>query len=52
MSAINDFLLKHNLRIAANPCISPDFCLDWPSLQKAFADSSATGLTFYPKSTF
>jgi hypothetical protein len=52
MSAINDFLLKNNLRIASNPCVSPDFCLDWPSLQKAFADPSATGLTFYPKSTF
>ncbi|MDI1335344.1 MAG: tagaturonate epimerase family protein [Lacunisphaera sp.] len=52
MSLINDFLLKHNLRIASNPCVSPDFCLDWPSLQKAFADPSATGLTFYPKSTF
>lgn len=52
MSAINDFLLQHNLRIASNPCVSPDFCLEWLSLQKAFADSSATGLTFYPKSTF
>ncbi|MEI7799589.1 MAG: hypothetical protein WCI28_05305 [Opitutaceae bacterium] len=29
MSAINAFLLQHNLRIAQNPCISPDFCLDW-----------------------
>ncbi len=32
MSAINEFLLKHNLRIASNPCVSPDFCLDWPAL--------------------
>jgi len=32
MSAINDFLLKHGLRISTNPCISPDFCLDWASL--------------------
>jgi len=52
VSAINDFLLTNNLRIAQNPCVSPDFCLDWSSLQKAFADPSATGLTFYPKSTF
>ncbi len=52
MSAINEFLLSNNLRIAQNPCVSPDFCLDWPSLQKAFADPAATGLTFYPKSTF
>jgi hypothetical protein len=32
MSPINAFLLKHHLRIAQNPCISPDFCLDWPAL--------------------
>src|SRR5687768_14717284 len=33
MSAINRFLLEHNLRIATNPCVSPDFCLDWPALR-------------------
>ncbi len=33
MSPINDFLLQHDLRIAQNPCISPDFCLDWAALQ-------------------
>jgi hypothetical protein len=33
MSAINDFLLRHRLRIADNPCISPDFCLAWPALR-------------------
>src|SRR6185312_13147505 len=33
MSAINAFLLKNNLRIAANPCVSPDFCLDWAALR-------------------
>ena len=32
MSAINQFLLRNNLRIAQNPCVSPDFCLDWPAL--------------------
>ena len=32
MSSINDFLLKNNIRIAQNPCVSPDFCLDWPAL--------------------
>ena len=30
MSAINQFLLKHDLRVRTNPCVSPDFCLDWP----------------------
>jgi len=32
MSRINDFLLEHDIRIRHNPCISPDFCLDWPGL--------------------
>ena len=33
MPAINDFLLKNSLRIATNPCVSPDFCLDWAALR-------------------
>ncbi len=33
MSAVNTFLLRHSLRISDNPCVSPDFCLDWPSLK-------------------
>lgn len=49
MSAINDFLLKHNLRIASNPCVSPDFCLDWPALQ---ADLKAGQACEYAKSRF
>jgi hypothetical protein len=49
MSAINAFLLKHNLRIAQNPCVSPDFCLDWPGLQ---ADLRAGRVTEHPKSRF
>ena len=32
MKPINAFLLQHNLRIASNPCVSPDFCLDWQAL--------------------
>jgi hypothetical protein len=32
MRAINRFLLDHGIRLADNPCISPDFCLDWPAL--------------------
>jgi len=32
MSKINAFLLQNELRIAQNPCVSPDFCLDWPTL--------------------
>jgi hypothetical protein len=49
MSAINEFLLQHNLRIASNPCVSPDFCLDWPALQ---ADVKAGQACEYPKSRF
>ena len=41
MTPINQFLLQHNLRIAANPCISPDFCLDWPALLHKFTHGAA-----------
>ncbi len=49
MSAINQFLLKNNLRIAQNPCVSPDFCLDWPALS---ADVKAGKVTEFKKSRF
>ncbi len=50
MTAINDFLLANDLRIAANPCVSPDFCLDWPALVADLA--AGRGITTYPKSRF
>ena len=40
MSAINRFLLENNLRISHNPCVSPDFCLDWPALRAKLKDGS------------
>lgn len=40
MRSINQFLLDHNIRISANPCISPDLCLDWPALQAKLGDES------------
>ncbi|MBX3738854.1 MAG: hypothetical protein KF715_19330 [Candidatus Didemnitutus sp.] len=49
MSAINAFLLKNDLRIAQNPCVSPDFCLDWSGLQ---ADLRAGRACEYAKSAF
>ncbi len=49
MSAINAFLLKNKLRVAQNPCVSSDFCLDWPALQ---ADATAGRATEYAKSRF
>ncbi|MBB5350708.1 hypothetical protein HNR46_000936 [Haloferula luteola] len=48
MSAINDFLLTHQLRLSTNPCISPDFCLDWPTLAAELAFGS--GFAVYPLS--
>ena len=33
MRRINRFLVENNLHISNNPCISPDFCLDWPALR-------------------
>mgnify|MGYP000866430151 FL=1 len=50
MSAINDFLLRHDLRIAQNPCVSPDFCLDWPALGAKLV--AGAPLREYPKSHF
>lgn len=50
MSAINSFLLENNLRIYNNPCISPDFCLDWESLQANIAANQ--GITRYEPSQF
>ena len=49
MSSINQFLLKNNLRIAQNPCVSPDFCLDWDAL---LADLRAGRVIEYAKSRF
>jgi hypothetical protein len=48
MSAINQFLLVNDLRIATNPCVSPDFCLDWPALAADIRDGGQ--LTDYPQS--
>ena len=50
MSAINRFLLENQLRIATNPCVSPDFCLDWPALKADLAAGRA--LKHYAKSRF
>ena len=50
MTASNHFMLANDLRITTNPCVSPDFCLDWPALT---ADLQADrGITPYPHSQF
>ena len=33
MSRIDDWLREQRILIKDNPCISPDFCLDWPALR-------------------
>ena len=50
MSPINQFLLENQLRISNNPCISPDFCLDWDSLQANIASDNS--ITRYKASEF
>jgi len=52
MSPINAFLLKNNLRIATNPCVSPDFCLDWDNLSGKARGHEAANLKHYATSTF
>jgi hypothetical protein len=51
VKAINKFLLDNNLRIRTNPCISPDFCLDWQGLSGQVA-AGGDLLLRYPKSAF
>ena len=50
MTAINAFLLKNEFSIAQNPCVSPDFCLDWTALAARLAHGD--GLTVHENSTF
>jgi len=49
-SAINFFLVSNQLRIATNPCVSPDFCLDWPALSSRLHGGDA--LHIWPHSGF
>ncbi len=50
VSPINQFLLANDLRVATNPCVSPDACLDWPALA---ADLGANrGITTFAASGF
>src|SRR5262245_24587442 len=51
MAKINDFLKEHAISIARNPCVSPDFCLDWPALARRLA-AGDVGLTVHEQSRF
>ena len=48
--SINRFLVENNLRIAQNPCVSPDFCLEWQGLSAKVRAGSA--LRIWTKSLF
>jgi hypothetical protein len=50
VSRVNAFLLKHEFFIAKNPCVSPDFCLDWPALGARLARGEPVAA--YDQSTF
>lgn len=50
MSRINTFLLEHGFRISTNPCVSPDFCLDWLALSEKLV--SGRSVKAWPKSGF
>jgi hypothetical protein len=47
---INRFLLENELSIRENPCISPDFCLDFAHLSERL--KRAENITHYAKSRF
>jgi hypothetical protein len=50
MQAINRFLLEHGLRISTNPCVSPDFCLDWAEFRAKI--TAGVTLKEWPRSRF
>ena len=50
MTAINAFLSSNGLDNAANPCVSPDACLDWSRLAARL--KSGDGITACPLSRF
>jgi hypothetical protein len=52
MRPVNRFLVSNGILIARNPCISPDFCLDWPALRAALSGGRAPAITVHPKSRF
>jgi len=41
-SRINEFLLENDFDLKTNPCVSPDFCLDWTRCQENLKVGSYT----------
>jgi hypothetical protein len=52
MRPVNEFLAANGLLISGNPCISPDFCLDWPALRARLGGEMPPGAVRHPKSRF
>ena len=49
-SSINAFLAENSIWIKNNPCVSPDFCLDWDRFTEGLKGTPR--LTEYSRSTF
>jgi len=49
--AINKFCNDNGIQMCNNPCVSPDFCVDWASL-KAKIDGGMEGVRIWEKSGF
>ena len=52
MKPINRFLVQNGISISRNPCIGPDFCLDWPALAARLRGGAAAEVAMHPKSRF
>jgi hypothetical protein len=52
MRPINLFLLQNGLLISGNPCVSPDFCLDWAALGSRISAAGSKDLVHHAKSGF
>jgi hypothetical protein len=52
MKPINRFLRENGLTIARNPCVSPDFCLDWDALAGKLTEDTPQGTVCHAKSGF
>jgi hypothetical protein len=52
MKPINRFLTENGLTIARNPCVSPDFCLDWTGFGKRLTGGASGDLLEHGKSGF
>ncbi len=52
MTPINSYLLRNGITLSRNPCVSPDYCLDWPGFRQRILGGSTGGVAVFPKSHF